>query len=201
MAGGAFSSRIISPLSNTRAGMRNRSGLSENIVWRCVVTGSSHLKKNWLNSSRLRSAVFAGSATLCLQAAFASQAFSQTSYQASSVQDGCVSTNVCKFTFPAPAGNLTITHASCSIVTTETSSYAGGVNYLKLFSSSTPSQQDFLVPEEFVYGSDFLSQMSQATLYSVPAGATPQINAHTVSTIAAPTAIDEPTCFISGTIN
>ena len=152
-------------------------------------------------SGFLRMAMLAGSATTCLQAALASPAFSQTSYQASSVQDGCVSSNVCKFTFPAPAGNLTISHVSCSIVTTETSSYAGGVNYLKLFSSSTQAQQDFLLPEELSYGSDFLSQVSQATLYFVPAGATPQINAHTVSTIAAPTALDEPSCFISGTIN
>ena len=166
---------------------------------RAAADGSSHRQHHLGIGPLVTGSVVAG-----LQLIASGAALAQTSYQASVVQPSCVSATSCKFVFPAPAGNLTITHVSCSIVSTlNQSTGAGGVTYFKLFSSAAPTTQDFIPPDELViYGDTFLhSEPSEATVYSVPAGATPEITARSSSAIAAPNTVDEPTCFISGTVD
>ena len=152
--------------------------------------------------SDLRTYVLAGFALACVPVANA--ALGLTLYQASLVQPSCVGATVCRFLFPAPAANLTIAHASCNILTGigPAPTYAGGVDYFKLFSSAATTAQDFLpstVGESV--SSYYKNQLSDVTLYAVPAGATPEITAHAETPIIAPGNIDEPTCFISGTLD
>lgn len=143
----------------------------------------------------------AGVLLLGVVAATTRPAFSETPYQASDVEPSCVSKTSCKFTFPAPAGKLTILHASCSIVTTPDANYNVGVNYYKIFTPDTPDNQDFLKSTMTSYNQYYLSQLSQVTMYFVAPGSTPVITMHSMATIVAPGAIDTPTCFISGLVS
>lgn len=165
------------------------------------MTCSNDLPMKKVIIRRIGTTAIAGVVAIGLFTASTGQAFSQTAYQASSAPKGCVASSFCKFTFPAPAGKLTISHVSCSVVTTASSSYTGGISYFKLFSSTATSQQDFLQSGLMTYGSNYINQLNESTLYFVSAGAVPQINAYAVTAIAAPNTIDAPTCFISGYVN
>jgi hypothetical protein len=114
---------------------------------------------------------------------------SKTPYQEQVVNKGCIGATSCKFVFPAPKSALTITHVSCSLVTTLAPNDGdGNSKYLARSTSAATSPADYIPISTGYNGSSsyYCTQAVGNTLYFVPTNVPPEINALGTGTIALP---------------
>jgi hypothetical protein len=141
-----------------------------------------------------------------LVAGKAAPASATTPYQASLTNPSCVGNTSCSIIFqPVPASHrLTISHVSCRIVGTGNGNGNPGVVCATLrISAQTPATDLLPISSLFNYIVTSVGYTSTVinvdTLYFVAAGASPQVDILMDGTISTPnTAVDEPTCFVSG---
>jgi hypothetical protein len=133
-----------------------------------------------------------------LGVAIAQSASATTPYQASLSDSACKNLKACTLKFPVVAVGemLTITHVSCSIVS---SGELGGVYSIVLstIKAVAPALGDFILPSAYLYGKNSQYTPNIQTLFYVSAGDQPTISIGSTTGIIGN---ESGGCFLSGTM-